>query len=113
MAIIAKVTIDTNTPITETLTTGADTLETKKGTLYIRNDSASPAVINLLGDGVSATEDLSSCGIDVFDASAGYDVSVGIGETVPVKLNDVAVFLKGDTVDVTGGGADIYAYIIS
>jgi DNA/RNA endonuclease YhcR with UshA esterase domain len=112
MAEISKVTIVSGTAIAETLTTGTDTLETDRGTLYVRNDSGVSANINIVGDGVTATEDLTGCGVGVFDATGGIDITVADGDTVPVILNDNSVFLKGDVVNVTGGGAGVFAYII-
>lgn len=105
-------TIDSGTAITETETTGADTLPAgTTGTLFVRNNSVSGATINLLGDNV--TSPVTCTGVGDVSTSSGYDISVGAGELVPFKLATISNFLTATTqIDVTGGGSDIYAYVI-
>lgn len=97
--------------VTRTLTTGADTLEYKasvKQVLYIQNESASPANITIDGDTVT-TVNLPGQGA-LTDNSAGYVIAVAAGATRAVELVKIKNFLKG-VVNVTGGGADIFAWV--
>jgi len=113
MAVIAS-----NSPLSQmgafsptvTVLTGTDSLVVTKSnqTLYIRNGTASPVTINILGNG-TLIEDLSGQG-DPVDNSGGYDVPVAAGGTAAVVLSSIRNFLVGD-VAVTGGAADVVAWI--
>ena len=94
--------------------TGADTLvydRTKWQTLYIRNESVGSVTITLDGDTVD----------DVFypgqggpiDNSAGYVITVPAGEVHAVALPNIKSFLNqdGTASAVTGGAADVFAWI--
>ena len=94
--------------------TGADTLvydRTKWQTLYIRNESVGAVTIVLDGDTVD----------DVFypgqggpiDNSAGYSISVPAGAVHAVALPNIKSFLNqdGTASAVTGGAADVFAWI--
>lgn len=97
--------------VTRTLTTGADTLEYKqsvKQVLYIHNESASPAAIVVDGDTVT-TVNLPGQGA-LTNNAAGYTINVAAGAVRAVELSKIRNYLKG-VVNVTGGGADIYAWV--
>jgi hypothetical protein len=104
--------VDSETPITETELDGGDTLPAgTTGTLFIRNDSGLADVINLLGDNVISP--VVCTGVGEVVTSGGYDIDVADGELVPVKLAEISNFLKADTViNVTGGAASVFAYVI-
>ena len=87
--------------------TGADTLTAKAGTLFVFNASASPANLVIDGD-AGTTVNIAQAG--VVDVSGGYTVACPAGQVTQVKLGNISGFLSGD-VDVTGGTADMFAWI--
>lgn len=98
--------------VSRTELTGADTLVYKPAlvqTLYVRNDSVAPAPIVIDGSQV-ATVLLPGQGRPV-DNSAGFAMTVEPGVTRAVTLSSIRNFLAG-TVAVTGGGADVFAWIV-
>ena len=96
--------------LTWTLTTGTDTItsEAKTGTMFIRNDSASPATIVIDGAGAGTSF---VPGLGNVNKSAGYSIAVAAGATQVVVLPSINQFLAG-TVAVTGGGADVFVAIL-
>lgn len=108
MASITKQTVSFSTAVTLTELTGADTLDSTQGTLWLSNQSGSPVTINIDGDGGTY---VTCAGVGVVDVSGGYDIAVADGEIVPVSLATISQFLQG-TVAVTGGTADVFAYLI-
>lgn len=92
--------------------TGADTLiynPSMTQTLFIRNDSAASVPIVIDGSLVGSVE-LPGQGRPV-DNSAGYSMPVAAGMTRGVTLSSIRNFLTG-TVSVTGGGPDVFAWIV-
>lgn len=110
MSTITKQSIGFEAVINEVELTGTDTLGATTGTLYVRNDTAGTVTIGILGDGVAAETFCSGVG-DV-DTSTPYQFDVGVGEIVTLPLNSVQSYLEGSTVNVTGGAASVFAYII-
>ena len=108
MADIEKQTLSFATAVTQTELTGADVLVSTTGTLWINNLSGVSATINL--DGEDGT-DVSTIGQGVIDVSGGYDIVVADGELVTVSLANISSYLNG-TVNVTGGTADVFAFVI-
>lgn len=110
MATIAKNTLTKGAPaaITETELTGADTLDTRDGILFIRNETAGTVTINIDGD--SGTTVVCN-GAGTIDVSGGYDIAVSAGATQAIKLTDIAAYLGG-TIDVTGGEASVFAHVL-
>lgn len=78
-------------------------------TLFVRNDSAAPAPIVIDGSLVASVS-LPGQGRPI-DNSAGFPMSVEPGVTRGVTLSSIRNFLAGN-VAVTGGGADIFAWIV-
>lgn len=115
MAVIASMTTRDKSGdfvVVRTELTGADSLVYKPAavqTLFIRNDSAAPAPIVIDGSLVT-TALLPGQGRPV-DNSAGFAMSVEPGVTRGVTLSSIRNFLAG-TVAVTGGGADVFAWIV-
>ena len=92
--------------------TGADSLVYNPAiiqTLFVRNDSVAPAPIVIDGTLVTTTN-LPGQGRPI-DNSAGFPMTVEPGVTRGVVLSSIRNFLVGD-VSVTGGGADVYAWIV-
>lgn len=108
MAEITATRVALGNSITPVELTGSDTLAQKTGTLYIDNQSASEATINLDGDGATT---VNTQGAGIVDLSGGYDVVVAVGEIAIVPLTSIAAYLSGD-VAVTGGTTDVFAYIV-
>lgn len=94
--------------ITATELTGADTLGSKSGFLYIENLSAGSVTINIDGDGASASYECRGAG--EVDLTGGYDIVVGVDEKKKVDLGALSGYTVG-TVAVTGGAADVFAWI--
>lgn len=95
--------------ITEVELTGTDTLAQKTGRLIVRNSSASPVTLNLLGDEATTYYDNE---LGTVDVSGGYDWTIAAGESGELALNRIQPWLAG-TVAVTGGAASVFAYIRS
>jgi len=115
MAAIAQTTSGSNATatVTETELTGTDTLTyTGAGQiLVIRNATGVQQTVNLLGDGV--TETAKPCeGGGTIDLTTGFDVVVAAGAVESVRLSSIRDYINIGTVDVTGGVASVYAYII-
>lgn len=92
--------------------TGSDTLVYNPAvvqTLLIRNGSAAPAPIVI--DGSLVTTSLLPGQGRPIDNSAGFPMTVEPDVTRGVTLSSIRNFLAGD-VTVTGGGPDVYAWIV-
>lgn len=92
--------------------TGNDTLVYNPAvvqTLFIRNGSIAPAPIVIDGSLVTSVS-LPGQGRPV-DNSAGFPMTIEPDVTRGVTLSSIRNFLAG-TIAVTGGGADIYAWIV-
>ncbi|MNQ15158.1 hypothetical protein D3C85_281230 [compost metagenome] len=98
--------------VSPTLTTGADTFvykQSAKQVLFIKNDSASPAAIVVDGaDGTTIDPGVIGATINV---APGYTITVPAGQIHCVLLSKIRAFLNG-TIAVTGGGADVFAWIV-
>lgn len=121
MATIAIVSGNTSgaTTITKTTLTGTDDLLYKPGTaqrLVVENTGASTPTINIDGD-LATTINCGGLGNPV-DVSGGFDVALTAsgtaGDTVILPLNTISAYLAatGNLPAVTGGTADVVAYII-
>lgn len=110
MAVIAKNSLTKGAPalITETELTGTDSIDTRDGTLFVRNDTGGSVTINIDGDGGSTVV---CSGAGTIDVSGGYDIVVAAGETQAIRLPDIAAYLNG-TIAVSGGAASVFAYIL-
>lgn len=102
--------------VAPTLLTGADTLLYKPGasqTLYIRNESVGAA--NIVIDGSQVTTVALPGQGSTTNNAAGYTINVPAGEVHAVQLVKIRNFLNTTqpiiATDVTGGGADIFAWI--
>jgi hypothetical protein len=98
--------------VVRTELTGSDTLEYNPNvvqTLFIRNGSNAPAPIVIDGSLVTTVE-LPGQGRPV-DNSAGFPMSIEPDVTRGVTLSSIRNFLAG-TISVTGGGPDVYAWIV-
>lgn len=116
MAAIAQTTAGSNATatVTETELTGTDTLAYTGGgqILVIRNATGVQQTINLLGDNVTDTSKPCEGGGTV-DLTTGFDVVVAAGAVESVRLSTIRDYLTSTTaVDVTGGVASVYAYIL-
>lgn len=115
MAVIASMTTRDKTGdfvVVRTELTGSDSLVYNPltvQTLFIRNDSIAPVPIVIDGSLV-ATVNLPGQGRPV-DNSAGFAMTVEPGVTRGVTLSSIRNFLLGD-VAVTGGTADVFAWIV-
>lgn len=115
MAVIASMTTRDKAGdfvLVRTELTGTDSLVYNPAavqTLFIRNDSAAPAAIVIDGSEVT-TATLPGQGRPI-DNSAGFPMTVEPGVTRGVTLSSIRNFLTGN-VAVTGGGADVFAWIL-
>ncbi len=112
--------VDAAKQITKTELTGADDLAFTSGVtqlLVLENTGASTPTINISGD-AATTARCAGLG-DPIDVSGGFDIALTAngtaGDTVVLALSDIAAYLAdaNNTPAVTGGTADVNAYIIS
>lgn len=96
--------------VSETDLTGTDTLGARQGILFLRNTTAGSVTINIDGDGAT-TKDVP--GVGVVDLSAGYDITVAAGATRAINLGNISAYLTGQTIDVTGGAAGVFASVVN
>lgn len=121
MATIAIVSGSTNgaTEITKTTLTGADDLLFKSGTIQMlvleNTGSGTPTIV--LDGAQGTTVNCPGLG-DPVDVSAGYSVALAAmgsaGDNVIIPLNTISAYLNAsdNMPAVTGGTADVTAYII-
>lgn len=115
MAVIASMTTRDKAgdfEVVPTELTGTDSLVYNAAavqTLYIRNDTA--GVVTLIIDGADVTTvSLPGQGRPI-DNSSGYTIALTAGQTRAVVLSSIRNFLSG-AVAVTGGAADVFAWIV-
>lgn len=92
--------------------TGTDSLAYKPSVtqvLYLFNSGATPVTLVIDGNGVT-TVSLPGQGKPISNA-AGYSLTVIAGQTLALVLGTISNFLLG-TVAVTGGTADVSAWIV-
>ena len=121
MATIATVSGNSSgaTDITKTTLTGTDDLLFKAGTsqrLVIENTGSGTPTINIDGD-LATTVNCPGLG-DPIDVTGGFDITLSAsgsaGDTRIIPLHTIASYLPatGNLPAVTGGTADVTAYII-
>ena len=113
MALIGHVTVPgfASGQITETQLDGGDTVELTSGNnfLFVRNASGATANLTLSGSTSTGTKNCPGGG--QIDLSTPVPVSVPNGEIHALDLNSVRDFLQG-AITVTGGAANIFAYVL-
>ncbi|MDB4306029.1 hypothetical protein N9980_00520 [bacterium] len=117
MATIASIiaTVNGSQTVARTALTGADDLIVNAGvnqTLVLENTGVATPTINILGD-QATTITCNGVG-DPIDVSGGYDISMAAGEVVTLYIASISAFTNdsANTPAVTGGTADVVAYII-
>lgn len=117
MALIATVNGKASgaTTVTRTTLTGADTLLVKSGitqVLVLENTGVATPTINIDG-GLASTVNCRGIG-DPIDVSGGFDIPLAAGAVKTIPLSSIAAYTNdaANTPAVTGGTADVLAYII-